>query len=65
MKVRNYLEEKEIWFVVYDNEKETIKVYGNEVEGSNYDKTFSSKSELEKWLKKNKFKKVGVDKTYA
>ena len=62
MKLKNYIKESS-GIQVYDNPSgETARVNGLYVEIDNkYDKRFKTEKELNKWLKKEKFKWVGTD----
>ena len=59
-----------VYYDIYENRTETASVFdkselgkgtGFYVETDKYDKEFKNQKELAAWLKKNKFRHVGVD----
>ena len=76
IKLKDLLEGK-VYYNVYRNKRGSEAwVYENKDLGKNprggyyvevdnrYDKVFKNKADLEKWLKKEKYEHVGVDKTW-
>ena len=67
-KLKDLIPEASEWYEVYDNGNEMLKAFERPGGkwyadiGNRYDKEFKSRQELDRFLKKNKFKYIGVDK---